>query len=122
MNGMTKTSLALAVMALPSLAVAGRSQLMIPPSDAFLLGGEQRAAMTVSGKNVGPTNVVILSRTGAKESVIASVNPGGSFQHRFAVGQTALIRNRSATATARLSVDFTGSPAELSMRYAHPTK
>ena len=33
-----------------------------------------------------------------------------------------MIRNLSATATATLSVDFTGSPADLSMRYALPQK
>jgi hypothetical protein len=96
--------------------------LQVPPSDTFVLGGEQRTVMKVSGKNVGQTNVVILSRAGTEETVIANVAPGETFAHDYAVGQAALIRNQSSTETARLSVDFTGSPSSLSMRYTLPQK
>ena len=114
--------LALVALALPSAVLAGHSDLRIPPADSFLLGGDQRAAMAVSGKNVGATTVIVLARTGSKETVIATVAPGGTFKRTYAVGETALIRNQSATATARLSVDFTGAPDSLSMKYALPQK
>lgn len=118
MNKMIRSFLSLAILALPAVASAGHSELMVPPSDTFLLGGDQGAAMLVSGKNVGQTGVIILSQSGTSESVIARVSPGGSFTHTYSVGETALIRNQSATETARLSVDFTGSPSNLSMSYA----
>lgn len=122
MNRLTRSLVTLAALALPAAAMAGHSDLQVPPADTFLLGGDQSAAMGVSGRNIGQTGVVILARSGAGETTIAAVAPGGSFAHTFAVGETALIRNPSATATARLSVDFTGSPASLSMRYALPPK
>jgi len=122
MHGMAKFIVAVAAMALPSIAVASHSNLQVPPSDTFVLGGEQRTVMKVSGKNVGQTNVVILSRAGTEETVIANVAPGETFAHDYAVGQAALIRNQSSTETARLSVDFTGSPSSLSMRYTLPQK
>lgn len=114
--------LAVAALALPAAAVASHSNLQVPASDTFLLGGDQATTLKVSGKNVGTTSVVILSRVGDKETVIATVAPGQRFAHDYAVGETALIRNQSTTEPARLSVDFTGSPSSLSMRYALPQK
>ena len=122
MKRFTRQMLALTILCLPAAAFAGHSNLQVPPADTFLLGGDQAAAMTVTGKNVGRSAVLILSRTGGKDSEIATVPPGAKFEHRFAVGETALIRNTSATATARVSVDFTGSPSSLSMGYALPQK
>ena len=107
---------------LSSAVFAGHSGLTVPPGDTFLLGGNQGAAIMVAGKNVGRTNVTILLRAAGKETVIADVSPGGAFEHRYSVGQTALIRNQSATTAAQLSVDFTGSPSNLSMRYSLPQK
>jgi len=122
MQRFTRKILALAILSVPTAAFAGHSDLQVPPADTFLLGGDQAAAMMVNGRNVGQSAVVILSRTGGKESEIATVVPGAKFEHRFAIGETALIRNPSATATARVSVDFTGAPSSLSMRYALPQK
>ena len=119
----TAVSIALAAAAMCATAAhAGHSDLQVPPADTFMLGGDQDAAMMVSGRNTGLTPVAILSRTGDKDVTIATVAPGGSFEHRYAVGEMALIRNLSATATSTLSVDFTGSAATLSMRYALPQK
>lgn len=122
MKTVTRNLLAFAVFMVPSVTLAGHSGLTVPPGDTFLLGGEQRDVMTVSGKNVGQTQVAILSRSGSTDTEIATVAPGGKFQHRYPVGQIALIRNLSTTREARLSVDFTGSPNNLSMRYALPQK
>ncbi|MFM9934797.1 MAG: hypothetical protein ACKVOL_01215 [Novosphingobium sp.] len=122
MNRLTRSLVVLTALALPTAALAGHSDLQVPPADTFLLGGDQSAAMAVSGKNIGLTGVVILARSAASDTTIAAVVPGGSFAHTFAVGETALIRNQSPTQTARLSVDFTGSPESLSMGYALPQK
>jgi len=120
MNRMTVRILALTAALLPAAAFAGHSDLTVPASETFMLGGEQRAAMTVSGRNVGKTSVIVLSRSGGKDTMIATVAPGASFEHSFAIGETALLRNASAAAAAKLSVDFTGAPSDLSMRYAKP--
>ena len=117
-----KRLLTVAALALSSAAVAGHSELQVPPSDTFLLGGDQGATMNVSGKNIGRTFVVVLSRKDGVETTIATVAPNVVFNHDYAVGETALIRNQSATEIARLSVDFTGSPSSLSMGYALPQK
>lgn len=116
------TLAAAACVLIPAAAHAGHSELEVPPADTFLLGGEQKAPMIVSGRNVGTTGVTILAQTdaGSAETFIAAVAPGGSFRHAYAPGEVALIRNQSARDTARLSVDFTGSPASLSMTYALP--
>ena len=116
-------SIAFAAAALCATAArAGHSELQVPPADTFMLGGDQDAAMMVSGRNSGSTPVAILSRSGGRDVTIATVAPGGSFEHRYAVGEMALIRNLSATSTSTLSVDFTGSAANLSMGYALPQK
>lgn len=116
------TLAAAAMVLIPAAAHAGHSELEVPPADTFLLGGEQKAAMIVSGRNVGTTGVTILAKTnaGSAETFIAAVAPGGSFRHAYAPGEVALIRNQSGRDTARLSVDFTGSPSSLSMTYALP--
>jgi hypothetical protein len=112
--------LGLAATASSSIALAGHSELRVPPADTFMLGGEQNAPMTVSGRNSGKTTVVIAARRGSTDATIVTVMPGGTFDHIFALGETALIRNLSTRMTATLSVDFTGSPSDLSMRYANP--
>ncbi len=117
---------AAALALIPAAARAGHSELEVPPADTFLLGGEQTAQMVVSGRNTGQTGVVILAKASpaeeAAETVIATVAPGGEFRHAYAPGEIALIRNQSASETARFSVDFTGSASSLSMSYALPQK
>jgi hypothetical protein len=117
---------AAALALIPAAAMAGHSELEVPPADTFLLGGEQRAQMVVSGRNTGQTGVTILAKAGASEeapeTLIATVAPGGNFSHSYAPGEIALIRNQSTSETARLSVDFTGSASSLSMSYALPQK
>ena len=120
MRRLTGILIGLVALALPIPAFAGHSNLTVPPSDTFLLGGDQKAAMVVSGKNVGTTEVAIRARTGTTDTEIARVAPGATFEHSFAAGEVALIGNLSAKTAARLSVDFTGSPDSLSMRYALP--
>ncbi len=122
MNKLAKMLIGVAALVLPSAACAGHGWLTVPPSDTFELGGDHAAPMSVAGKNIGQTAVVILSRSKTGETSIASIAPGGAFAHDFAVGETALIRNTSAASPARLSVDFSGSPSSLSMRYSLPSK
>lgn len=122
---LTRLALAAAAFALvPAAAQAGHSELEVPPADTFLLGGEQKADMVVSGRNTGQTTVTVLAATdgSSPEILIATVAPGASFRHTYAPGQIALIRNKSTSETARLSVDFTGSPSSLSMAYLLPQK
>ena len=118
----TRIALFACFLGLAAPALAGHSELQVPPADTFLLGGEQKDAMDVSGRNVGSTDVEILARRGATDVSIATVAPGQRFAHRYAPGEIAAIRNLSAAATARLSVDFSGSPESLSMRYVLPQK
>ena len=122
MNKMIKKILFLIAVVGASSAIAGHSDLAVPPADTFLLGGDQATTMTVKGKNVGRTNVTVLSRTANKEAMIAHVAPGEAFAHSYAVGQTALIRNDSASKSAHLTVEFTGPRTSLSMRYSLPQK
>ena len=117
-----RTIVAVSLCTVPAMAIAGHSELTVPKADTFLLGGEQRAPMTVSGRNVGKADVTILALTGGKDTPIVAVAPGKTFSHVFAPGQIAAIRNMSPSVDARLSVDFTGSPSSLSMRYALPQK
>ncbi len=122
MNRVMKFVVALVAGAMPAAAFASHSDLQVPPSQTFVLGGDQQAMMKVSGKNIGQTEVVVLSRTGSDETAIATVAAGASFEHEFAIGETALIRNRSSAKTAKISVDFTGSASSLSMSYQPPSK
>lgn len=122
---LTRLALAAAALALvPTAAMAGHSELEVPPADTFLLGGEQKADMVVSGRNTGQTTITVLAVTdgSSPEVLIATVAPGASFQHAYGPGQIAMIRNQSTSKTARLSVDFTGSPSSLSMAYLLPQK
>lgn len=124
MPRLLKTFAAAALAIVPAAAWAGHSELEVPPADTFLLGGEQKADMVVSGRNTGQTTVEVLAvKDGSSpEMLIATVAPGASFKHAYGPGQIAMIRNRSANETARLSVDFTGSPSSLSMAYLLPQK
>jgi hypothetical protein len=120
---LTRLAFAAAALALvPAAALAGHSELEVRPADTFLLGGEQKAEMIVSGRNTGQTTVTVLAATdgSSPEILIATVAPGASFKHAYAPGQIAMIRNASTRETARLSVDFTGSPSSLSMAYLLP--
>ena len=122
---LTRLAIAAAALALvPAAAMAGHSELDVPPADTFLLGGEQKADMVVSGRNTGQTTVAVLSATdgSSPEVLIATVAPGASFKHAYAPGEIAMIRNQSTSETAHLSVDFTGSPSSLSMAYLLPQK
>jgi hypothetical protein len=115
---------AAALALIPAAAQAGHSELEVPPSDTFFLGGEQKADMVVSGRNTGQTTVTVLAAKdgSSPEVLVATVAPGASFKHAYAPGEIALIRNASTRETARLSVDFTGSPSSLTMAYLLPQK
>ena len=121
----TRLAFAVAALALvPTAAFAGHSELEVPPADTFMLGGEQKADMIVSGRNTGQTTVAVFAvKDGSSpEVLIATVTPGASFKHAYGPGEIAMIRNQSTSETARLSVDFTGSPSSLSMAYLLPLK
>ncbi|KPF89253.1 MAG: hypothetical protein KGQ75_17165 [Sphingomonadales bacterium] len=122
---LTRLVIAAAALALvPAAVMAGHSELDVPPADTFLLGGEQKSDMVVSGRNTGQTTVAVLSATdgSSPEVLIATVAPGASFKHAYGPGEIAMIRNKSTSETAHLSVDFTGSPSSLSMAYLLPQK
>ena len=67
--------IALAATASASIALAGHSDLQVPPADTFMLGGDQGAPMMVSGRNTGATTVVIAARRGSTDTAVATVAP-----------------------------------------------
>ena len=107
------------LLATPALA---DSRTIIGPGDAFLLGGEQARPIHVVGRNTGKVAVEILSEAAGKRTAIATIAPGKPFDHMFATGQIAVIRNTSATSKAGVSIELTGGLISLSMRYQLPQK
>ena len=85
-----------------------RSGLNIPPGEAFLLGGEQRGAFTVTAENVGSVPVSIGPESeprrldaAAGPDVHVTIEPGERGSMRFERGQAALFTNLGSK-TARL--------------------
>lgn len=113
----------LGLLAASALAVAAsaaiNSNLTIPAGETFALGGGQEGSFTVTGRNTGPVAVEVLGQAeGAAAGVSrATIAPGASLEARFASGETALLRNTSATREAALKLKITGDTAALGMGY-----
>lgn len=106
------------------LAVAAsaaiNSNLQIEAGETFELGGGQAGSFTVTGRNTGPVAVEVLGKAeGAEAGMMrATVAPGASLEATFAPGEMALLRNTSASKTARLKLTITGDTSALGMSYS----
>ena len=103
---------------LPLLALAGtiHSNLFIEPGKQFILGGDQRGAFKVAGKNIGTVPVEIRERPkGGGTFGKVTLAPGQSGVLKFAAGSTAVLLNPSAV-QANLDLTITGD-TRLGMTY-----
>ena len=103
---------------LPLLALAGtiHSNLFIEPGKQFILGGDQRGAFKVAGKNIGTVPVEIRERPkGGGTFGKVTLAPGQSGVLKFAAGSTAVLLNPSAV-QANLDLTITGD-TKLGMTY-----
>ena len=103
---------------LPLLALAGtiHSNLFIEPGKQFILGGGQRGAFKVVGKNIGTVPVEIKERPrGGGIFGKVTLAPGQRGTLRFAAGSTAVLLNPSAV-QANLDLTITGD-TKLGMTY-----
>ena len=108
----------LAILLLPLLALAGtiHSNLSIEPGKQFILGGDQRGAFKVAGKNIGTVPVEIRERPkGGGTFGKVTLAPGQSGVLKFAAGSTAVRLNPSAV-QANLDLTITGD-TKLGMTY-----
>ena len=108
----------LATLLLPLLALAGtiHSNLFIEPGKQFILGGDQRGAFKVAGKNIGTVPVEIRERPKGGGAVgKVTLAPGQSGVLKFAAGSTAVLLNPSAV-QANLDLTITGD-TKLGMTY-----
>ena len=103
---------------LPLLALAGtiHSNLFIEPGKQFILGGGQRGAFKVVGKNIGTVPVEIKERPrGGGIFGKVTLAPGRRGTLRVAAGSTAVLLNPSAV-QANLDLTITGD-TKLGMTY-----
>jgi hypothetical protein len=94
-----------------------QSTTFIEPDKAFLLGGGQPGAFTVTGRNAGPAAVtVFVERNGQRDSV-TTIAPGAKVDAEFPKGAMAIFRNQSSRESAVLKVTLRGQTSGLGMRY-----
>lgn len=93
------------------------SQTVIEPQKAFLLGGGQPGAFTVTGKNSGPVPVSIFVERGGTRDSITTLLPGAPVEATFPAGAMAVIRNASSSRTAVVDLKVRGDVSQLGMRY-----
>ena len=106
----------LAILLLPLLAGTIHSNLSIEPGKQFILGGDQRGAFKVAGKNIGTVPVEIRERPkGGGTFGKVTLAPGQSGVLKFAAGSTAVLLNPSAV-QANLALTITGD-TKLGMTY-----
>lgn len=106
--------------AAPAQLFYSTSNTTIPPSQSFLLGGDQRRPLRVIGTNTGTVTVDVASVTASGETLIARVAPGEDFNAVFPLSTTARITNLSATVDASVRVRFSADTASVGMRYIGP--
>ncbi|MGI4874272.1 MAG: hypothetical protein ACRYFX_24195 [Janthinobacterium lividum] len=93
------------------------SHLFIVSGKQFLLGGNQRGAFTVRGKNVGRVTVEIQEQPRTGPAVYrGTLAPGEQAQVAFADSSTAVLINRGGW-RAVLDLDVTGDTGNLRMTY-----
>jgi hypothetical protein len=97
-------------------SLAGVSKTYIGAGKTFMLGGNQRAALTVEGRNIGPSTVSALLSADGRQTPIAEIAPGKAFSLELPPGNTALFRNDSKR-TATLRIELTNAVSRLSMGY-----
>ncbi len=115
----------LAALALATLAVGAEageinSDLQIEAGQTFELGGGQEGSFTVTGRNSGPVAVLVFARAEGNAPPVAKgrVEPGAAVDTRFESGEMALLRNTSATQTARMKLKISGDTSSLGMGYS----
>jgi hypothetical protein len=112
------------LLALP-LAFAGacasfaalRSETFIEGGQAFKLGGGQRGAFSVVGRNSGSQPVIVYVEQGGRRASLTTLAPGAPIDAQFPPGAMAIFRNTSSTAGARVAIKVTGDISSLGMRY-----
>ncbi|MFM7349526.1 MAG: hypothetical protein ACKO01_08555 [Erythrobacter sp.] len=113
--------LAMAVLSVPAAAGELNSNLQIEPSQFFELGGGQPGSFTVTGRNTGPSVVVIYALASDDEASLVergTVAPGGTVDATFRPGEMAVLRNTSTMETARLKLKVSGDISSLGMTYS----
>jgi hypothetical protein len=109
-----------AFLTLPMLAFAFgpiHSTLLIEPQQQFVLGGEQRGAFTVSGKNIGSVTVWVVERFASGDTLTRGIaRPGAKVSLAFEKGSAAVIVNANPV-KAQLKLVITGATTALGMRY-----
>ncbi len=107
------------MLALPMLALAFgpiHSNLLIDAGKQFILGGEQRGAFTVKGKNTGKVAVRVVERFASGDTLGRGVAaPGARVALSFQKGSAAVIINNGKV-QANLDLRITGDTG-LGMRY-----
>lgn len=93
------------------------SNTQVPPSESFLLGGDQRRPLRVIGTNTGAVDVSVSSVSAEGTTLIARAAPGENFSAVFPVGVTAKISNTSSTEPAQVRVRFNADTNQVGMRY-----
>lgn len=112
----------LALACAAATACGGTSQNQIDGGKTFLLGGEQRSAVFVEGRNVGAVPVEILKELKGQRTPLITVAPGQTFEAVFEAGEIAMLRNTSASEQAVVKVTFNRDVSQLSMRYIDTNK
>ena len=93
------------------------SQTIIEPQKSFLLGGGQRGAFSVTGKNAGSVPVTLFVDLRGKRDSITTLAPGAPFEASFPAEAMAVIRNTSTSRNAMVNLKVRGDAASLGMRY-----
>lgn len=104
----------------PATGSTIHSGLSVEAGQTFELGGGEDGSFTVTGRNTGPVAVEVLSKAqgAGVPTMRGTVAPGGAVEARFASREMALLRNTSATRTAKLKLRITGDTSSLGMSYS----
>lgn len=105
----------------PAAAGEINSTLFIEPAQFFELGGGQEGSFTVTGRNTGPSAVVVYALANDDAANLVergTVAPGGAVDAKFGPGEMAVLRNTSTMETARLKLKVAGDTSALGMTYS----
>lgn len=98
--------------------LAAHAQTQIEGGKTFLLGGEQKKALLVEGRNIGKVAVEVSAKKDGKNKVLQVVQPGYILSQTFGAGEIARFRNTSKTERAVIQFEITKDVGVLSMRYS----
>ena len=98
------------------------STTSIAPDEAFKLGGGQRGAFAVRGKNVGPVAIIVFAEVAGTRDSLLTVPAGGTVDASFPAQAMAVFKNTSSTSKASVAITITGDIAALGMRYEKNAK